>query len=161
MTQPARSHDLPMEEILASIRRMIEPQESASVAAESPQGNASAPPQANEPSRQEIDRADIDAMLARLHGPSAQIPMPQPAEPARGPVNGGAGLMSPAANAAVNDAFEELARTVAAQKEIQPAGSGRPAYTPTTLEDFVGEMLRPMLRAWLDENLPELVERLV
>ena len=30
-----------------------------------------------------------------------------------------------------------------------------------TLEDLVKEMLRPMLKAWLDDNLPTLVERLV
>jgi cell pole-organizing protein PopZ len=30
-----------------------------------------------------------------------------------------------------------------------------------TLEGLVREMLRPMLRSWLDDNLPSLVERLV
>jgi hypothetical protein len=30
-----------------------------------------------------------------------------------------------------------------------------------TLEDLVSEMLRPLLKAWLDVNLPPLVERLV
>jgi uncharacterized protein len=30
-----------------------------------------------------------------------------------------------------------------------------------TLEDMMREMLRPMLRAWLDDNLPGMVERLV
>ena len=30
-----------------------------------------------------------------------------------------------------------------------------------TLEDLVKEMLRPMLKDWLDSNLPPLVERLV
>ncbi|WP_339861044.1 DUF2497 domain-containing protein [Paremcibacter congregatus] len=30
-----------------------------------------------------------------------------------------------------------------------------------TLEDLVREMLKPMLRGWLDENLPPLVERMV
>jgi uncharacterized protein len=30
-----------------------------------------------------------------------------------------------------------------------------------TLQDLVREMLRPMLKAWLDDNLPTLVERLV
>ena len=30
-----------------------------------------------------------------------------------------------------------------------------------TLEDLVKEMLRPMLKAWLDDNLPGLVERIV
>jgi cell pole-organizing protein PopZ len=30
-----------------------------------------------------------------------------------------------------------------------------------TLEDLVKEMLKPMLKMWLDDNLPPLVERLV
>ena len=30
-----------------------------------------------------------------------------------------------------------------------------------TLDDLVREMLRPMLKAWLDDNLPTLVERMV
>jgi len=30
-----------------------------------------------------------------------------------------------------------------------------------TLEEVVMELLRPMLKSWLDENLPPLVERLV
>ncbi len=30
-----------------------------------------------------------------------------------------------------------------------------------TLEEVVMELLKPMLKAWLDENLPPLVERLV
>ena len=38
--------------------------------------------------------------------------------------------------------------------------SVRPAQ-PQTVEDLMKEMLRPMLKAWLDDNLPPLVERLV
>ncbi len=30
-----------------------------------------------------------------------------------------------------------------------------------TLEDIVKEMLRPMLREWIDKNLPDMIERLV
>ena len=30
-----------------------------------------------------------------------------------------------------------------------------------TLEELVSEMLQPMLKAWLDDNLPGLVDRLV
>ena len=30
-----------------------------------------------------------------------------------------------------------------------------------TLEDLVREMLRPMLKTWLDDNLPSMVERIV
>jgi uncharacterized protein len=64
----------------------------------------------------------------------------------REPVDGG--LISAATTAAVDSAFNALAQTVLVQ-------NGR------TLEDLVREMLRPMLKAWLDDNLPGLVERLV
>ena len=58
------------------------------------------------------------------------------------------GLVSAATTAAVDSAFNTLAQTV-------PAQNGR------TLEDLVKEMLRPQLKTWLDDNLPDMVERLV
>ena len=58
------------------------------------------------------------------------------------------GLISAATTAAVDSAFNTLAQTVLVQ-------NGR------TLEDLVREMLRPMLKIWLDDNLPSMVERLV
>ena len=58
------------------------------------------------------------------------------------------GLISAATSAAVDSAFNTLAQTVLVQ-------NGR------TLEDLVREMLRPMLKTWLDDNLPGTVERLV
>lgn len=57
-------------------------------------------------------------------------------------------LVSAAASATVQSAFGQLSHTVL-------AANGR------TLDDLVKEMLRPMLHAWLDENLPVIVERLV
>jgi uncharacterized protein len=57
-------------------------------------------------------------------------------------------LISPSTSAAVDSAFNTLAQTVLVQ-------NGR------TLEDLVREMLRPMLKSWLDDNLPGMVERLV
>lgn len=57
-------------------------------------------------------------------------------------------LVSAAASAAVQSAFGQLSHTVL-------------AANARTLDDLVKEMLRPMLRAWLDENLPVIVERLV
>ena len=57
-------------------------------------------------------------------------------------------LTSLEASRAVTAAFEALSATVAARMaEIA--------------EGMVREMLRPMLKAWLDENLPSVVERLV
>lgn len=57
-------------------------------------------------------------------------------------------LISQEASNAVDSAFNALAQTVLAQNA-------------RTLEDLVREMLRPMLKTWLDDNLPGMVERLV
>ncbi|WP_114769671.1 PopZ family protein [Microvirga subterranea] len=57
-------------------------------------------------------------------------------------------LLSGAAEASVGNAFTRLDSTLAQS-------------SPKTLEDLAKEMLRPMLKTWLDDNLPPLVERLV
>jgi uncharacterized protein len=57
-------------------------------------------------------------------------------------------LVSAAASATVQSAFGQLSHTVL-------------AANARTLDDLVKDMLRPMLHAWLDENLPVIVERLV
>ena len=58
------------------------------------------------------------------------------------------GLLSNTTAAAVDSAFNALAHTVFGQNA-------------RTLEDLVKEMLRPLLKSWLDDNLPSLVERIV
>jgi cell pole-organizing protein PopZ len=58
------------------------------------------------------------------------------------------GLISPATAAAVDAALNTLAEAVQVR-------NGR------TLEEVVTEVLRPMLKTWLDDNLPLIVERLV
>jgi len=63
-------------------------------------------------------------------------------------------LVSESTEMASTAAFAELARTVAQSKDV-PVGGGR------MVEDLVREALQPMLREWLDANLPALVERLV
>jgi len=57
-------------------------------------------------------------------------------------------LMSADTSRAVDTAFNTLAQTVFVQNG-------------PTLEELVKQMLRPMLKAWIDDNLPKLVERLV
>jgi uncharacterized protein len=64
------------------------------------------------------------------------------------PERGQRPLMSSSTSAAVDSAFNTLAHTVLVQNA-------------RTLEDLVKEMLQPLLKAWLDDNLPGLVERLV
>jgi cell pole-organizing protein PopZ len=57
-------------------------------------------------------------------------------------------LISRELNNAVHSAFNALAQTVLVDNA-------------RTLEDLVREMRRPMLKSWLDDNLPTVVERLV
>jgi len=57
-------------------------------------------------------------------------------------------LLSEDSDQVVHGAFSALAHTILAQNA-------------RTLEDLVSEMLQPMLKGWLDDNLPSLVERLV
>ena len=57
-------------------------------------------------------------------------------------------LMSEAAGAAVSASFRNLSENMA-------------AHGAKVAEDMARELLRPMLKAWLDENMPALVERLV
>ena len=73
----------------------------------------------------------------------------QPAEPE--PVEDTAiteALLSSTAGASVGQAFNMLSHTVLTRNA-------------RTLEDLVKDMLKPMLKVWLDDNLPPLVERLV
>lgn len=57
-------------------------------------------------------------------------------------------ILSRSTVSAVESAFNSLAHTVLSNNA-------------RTLEDLVKEMLRPMLKSWLDDNLPKLVERIV
>src|SRR6516165_9198781 len=185
MTQPAKGQEPSMEEILASIRRIIADEEPARDTTEDTterrhesvpaarEGGAVprvtaprpmtppprvAPAAAAAPAPPKTDE-EIDAMLAHLRGTSRQpppaswesgpteapaAPEPAPALETRRPALDERGLLS----AATTAAFDTLARTAQAR-------GGR------TLEEVVSELLRPMLKSWLDENLPEMVERLV
>ena len=79
--------------------------------------------------------------------PEARAPSPSEDNPHRGDARSNQ-LLSSVTSAAVDSAFNTLAQTVLVQNA-------------RTLEDLVREMLRPMLKAWLDDNLPGMVERLV
>ncbi len=57
-------------------------------------------------------------------------------------------LVSPEANEAVTASFEQLSASVALQHSQM-------------IESMAREMLRPMLKSWLDDNMPAIVERLV
>jgi uncharacterized protein len=216
MTQPAKSQEPSMEEILASIRRIIadddasksapraaEPPKPAPRPAPPPRIMPEPPPPAvhaieepaepvmadalDEPAEEEsADILDLtESMTTPAFDPAPPPPSPLQAaavglgpssppqfrkiegfsdvgfdesEPTKqapprsdpGTVRSGpeSGLLSRETSAAVDSAFNALAQTVLVQNA-------------RTLEDLVREMLRPMLKSWLDDNLPGMVERLV
>ena len=236
MTQPAKVQEPSMEEILASIRRIIADDEAKPAAAEKPAAQAAAAP-AKPAAMTDIPPSTIPAAKAAAAKAAAKPATPTPTPPAPPP---------PPAPAASNDQDDidallagldeatsepeirpsapepevfELTDEMAVPDEpqapfskIEPeddlvfaenaakAALRRPAFEPPplvespvppsqpilsrstvsavesafnslahtvlnnnarTLEDLVKEMLRPMLKSWLDDNLPGLVERIV
>ena len=210
MNQPAKAQEPSMEEILASIRRIIadedtgKPKPAASAPAPKPPQPAivaakpPAPPPPKPAPAPVNNQSDIDAMLADIDAPkpvpkpAAVVPPPPPLpdildlteamatppaapaaafrtidaasdvfftdaapdqRPPERPMPAPAasdyqGLISNATMSAVDSAFNSLAHTVLGNNA-------------RTLEDLVKEMLRPMLKGWLDDNLPNMVERIV
>jgi len=151
MSDPKLSPEPSMDEILASIRRILA--EDAGAASPPP------PRQRRDGDVLDLTEALNDDGTVRHIAPIALVTPEQPAklpdgriEPA--PPRPGDGvveprLVSPAASDAVAASFARLAA-------IPRAHDGDRA-----LDDLVRETLRPMLQAWLDAHLPELVERLV
>ena len=167
-----------MEEILASIRRIIaDDQDGARVPASvapTPQPAAKddilddAELNSSRAGSQEFEVEQEDGLLSDADEPGERDDLPdnkpEPAafEPPPPPVDEPHSrppralprssepdaLLSGAAQATAAHAFQMLSTTVLNSN-------------PRTLEDLVKDMLRPLLKAWLDDNLPPLVERLV
>ncbi|MGH6851098.1 MAG: PopZ family protein [Methylocella sp.] len=116
---PAPSpHEPSVEEILASIRRII---------------------------------ADDQALLASESGLRGEAPRPEPYGEAFEPgsrAGAGRALISNARDGSADAAFNTLLASRFVQRSDAVIG-------------LIREMLRPMLKAWLDDNLPDIVERLV
>jgi uncharacterized protein len=207
MTQPAKSQEPSMEEILASIRRIIADDDAnkstqrTATEAPAPPVRPAAPPRpmavpdpeppppvalepepepepepefAEEPSSEILDLTDAMAVspppptpspapqFRRIEGKSdvsfeeeseePATPLPPPAlDLGRNQApraDDSDHLLSRQTSTAIDSAFNALAQTVLVQNA-------------RTLEDLVREMLRPMLKSWLDDNLPGMVERLV
>lgn len=179
MSAQPKTSEPSMEEILASIRRIISDDEvkPADAAVEA------APVAVEEPPPPPIDDDVLDlgaeaALIPPVEPPPedgdvdflepppppeppppepvAEEPAPAPAPPPPPvfatqqsvPSFDMAQLLSDQTSSAVTSAFGQLAHTVLTNNA-------------RTLEDLVKDMLKPMLKGWLDDNLPTMVERLV
>ncbi len=145
-----------MEEILASIRKIIADDQKVLEA----RLDGREEPVVNETVQDgDEDVLDLGAPAEVTPAPVAAAPVaaPLPVEPpvavapaaaAPAPSAPQPGLLSETSAHATGAAFQSLANAVFTQNA-------------RTMDDLVKEMLRPMLKAWLDENLPAMVERLV
>ncbi|HEY5723848.1 MAG TPA: DUF2497 domain-containing protein [Allosphingosinicella sp.] len=121
-----------MEEILASIKRVI---------AEDGRASAARPARGSRPSA----APDADAVQ----------PSDDDVLELNDPIDEGSSLVSD--NAA--EASRASLAALAAVREQQPAPAPQGGEGP--LEAAVREMLKPMLKDWLDTNLPDIVEEIV
>ncbi|HZV84800.1 MAG TPA: DUF2497 domain-containing protein [Brevundimonas sp.] len=179
-----------MEEILASIRRIISeddaPAETAAATAEvepaqEPDAASEASPAFMDetPSMQEPDSVEDDVLelTEAYHAPVAESigdldvsPAQEPEPFAAEPVSESAYAPEPAAqpstpnttydslvgdsaSASAASAFAGLASTLRKPEPMEPATASGP-----TVDDLARSLLRPMLKEWLDANLPGIVE---
>lgn len=188
MSAQPKPNEPSMEEILASIRRIIADDEKPATPPEPepvalapvpepdpvPEPEAVSVPEPDPQPQPEDDVLDLGAEASLVEAPVAvdDIEFAEPVEPAPAPAVAPlppeppvaiappvqvapsapsldmASLISDQAGAAVHNAFGALANTVLSNNA-------------RTLEDLVKDMLKPMLKTWLDDNLPGMVERLV
>ncbi len=186
-----KAHEPSMEEILASIRRIIADDQAAKPSEPEPEpaeiddildlAEAAEPvpppappvalvrpvePPAPQPVPLDLDEISFEDIAIEdefVPEPAPVLKAPEPVSPpeppkpaprmepppvARAPEPSVERLISPTTDASVGHAFNLLAHTVLTNNA-------------RTLEDIVQDMLRPMLKSWLDDNLPVVVERLV
>jgi cell pole-organizing protein PopZ len=98
--------------------------------------------------------------------PAKAADMPQPTiEPAPGSERSytDPALIGATGAGAASAAFERLSETVKQNGALPVLADAGPlsGARNKTMEDTVKELLRPMLKEWLDRNLPPMVERLV
>ncbi len=169
-----------MEDILASIRRIlsVEEQEAEAATEAAPEP---APEPEPEPAPEPEPEAAPEPEPEAAPEPEPEIepepepepepaPTPEPAPPPPPPMPAPmedvlqltpemvtSNIISGPTISASTDVLAELARAILNRRDVAIDEAGQ----NMTLEGMVREMLKPLLREWLDRNLPYLIERLV
>lgn len=125
---------------------------------ETPEVAAPAPEPVPEPASEEkpalsatmdVEDDEIDFEETAVEAPQpTPVTEPSPASAPFAPSD--TQLLSADTELASSAAFSKLAETLLSRSQ-----------ETRTVEDLIQEMLKPMLKTWLDENLPDTVERLV
>lgn len=107
------------------------------------------------PAEIDLDEATNDMDLSAIEDMAPQIEEPQPAaEPE-------SALPDPHLSDDIADQLLEPTTQAAASSAFSKLDVLTLSSNGQTVEDLIREMLRPMLKSWLDENLPGVVEKLV
>lgn len=176
-----------MEEILASIRRIISEDDAP---ADEPKAEEAPPPMADAPepvASYEPEPEPAPAPMAAYEAPEPEPePAPEPEDDALeltervdqvGDLDVYSPIVAPAASEPESAVYSpppssyapasspdddgllsQTAATAAASAFGQLSAAIGMPHTDRTLEDVVREMLRPLLKQWLDDNLPQIVE---
>ncbi|MPY72084.1 MAG: DUF2497 domain-containing protein [Alphaproteobacteria bacterium] len=191
MSEPKSQQEPSMEEILASIRRIISedgtpedgaqdaaaaapaPSEEPEDAESSAEAEAVAPAEPDEDdvlelteiaeeAGEEDDQDSVGGMFDSTPEPETEAEADYEPESGSAPVSAppaasaGGGLLSAAAASAAESQLSSLVAAVGQAQGGTPIGAGN-----RTIEDLVKEVMRPMIKQWLDAHLPALTERIV
>ncbi len=119
------------------------------------------------PAPQPVAPQRIDPVRASEMPQPSFEPMPTPT-PAPAAASFEPSIVASSAAGAASSAFDRLNQVVE-ERRTAPGSAPAPSPMPSpvvgasgkTIEDLVKEMLRPMLKDWIDRSLPPMVERLV
>lgn len=142
------SNEPSMEDILSSIKRIIAEEGESAVATRTRRPARAAPPP---PAVDEDEILELsEPVPAESRQPAEREPEPVAAEPVLDETPAEP-ILSATTAQATRGPLEALSRMI-----VKPDVAGS-----DTLEGMVRELLRPMLREWLDANLPRMVEEMV
>jgi cell pole-organizing protein PopZ len=178
MNDPKNANDPSMDDILASIRKIISDDEARAQASVQHPGRPAVTPSGGP----RLNAGGDDVLLLTdlieepkpgAAGDAAPPPIPLPRidpvraaempQPSFEPDRSDAGLIGGGAAASASSAFSRLSQAVddSVARSAAPEPGPMVGNNGKTVEELVKETLRPMLKEWLDRNLPTLVERYV
>ncbi|MGY8719729.1 MAG: DUF2497 domain-containing protein [Verrucomicrobiia bacterium] len=148
-----------MEEILASIRRIIS-EDGESTVGEPEAAEVTEAEAVREPVEEKDGVLDVsetkalesESLFERLRSEEVEAPPMIPGVPPR--LDGG--LVSPPQAQETMESLNRLNEKLNEDYHELPIGNGS-----ITLERLTQELMRPMLKEWLNQHLPTMVERLV
>lgn len=131
-----QDEDMSMDEILASIRRYV--------TGDGDQHNTPSNTISQPPSNKQGKIVHLTAEDEWPSSPAKEIP-PSDADH----------LISEEVRSSAQKSFQKMEQLRDLKNTVRASSGGR------TMDDFIVELLRPLLKQWMDKNLPALVERIV